>query len=163
MIIGFTLLNRKGQAFHATIDDSDIELLERVWHTCIGKYTVYISGKDKARKGKQIPMHRLIMERALGRKLERREEVDHIDLNGLNNTRENLRIATRSQNAANRRTQRNNKSGFKGVHWHKGKFEATIQVNRKTIYLGVFVTPEEAHVAYVEASKRYFGGYSRTE
>ncbi len=87
--------------------------------------------------------------------------VDHINHDTLDNTRENLRIVTYSQNAQNRRLTNRNASGIKGVNFSYGKWRARIRVNNKLIALGRFTTPEEAHAAYCEAAKRYFGEYAR--
>jgi hypothetical protein len=59
---------------------------------------------------------------------------------------------------------RNNTSGYKGVSWNKrkGKWRATITVNRKPLFLGYFGTPEEAAGAYDQAAIRHFGEYAVT-
>ena len=92
--------------------------------------------------GKQnIYLHRWLMDTPEGM------EPDHIDYNGLNNTRINLRNVTKSVNRLNRRMQRNNTSGFRGVIWDTSRqsFVARVKVNRKTKYLGRFTTKEAAH------------------
>jgi hypothetical protein len=91
--------------------------------------------------------------------------VDHKDGDGLNNRRENLRLATQSQNMHNQRINRANKTGFKGVSLHKvsGKWIAQIGLKGKTNYLGLFASPEEAHAAYCRASDQYHGDFGRTE
>lgn len=107
-------------------------------------------------------MHRVILSRKLGRSLLHSELVDHIDGNPLNNCRDNLRIATHSQNLMNKGKQSTNTSGYKGVSWHKGarKWAAQIIVNGKRLYIGEFKTPEEAHVAYCEAAKELHGEFA---
>jgi hypothetical protein len=107
-------------------------------------------------------LHREILERALRRRLEPDEVVDHIDGNGLNNCRNNLRPATRAQNRMNSKVSTNNASGYKGVSWHKrrGKWLAQIRIARKRIYLGYFASAEEAHVAYVAAAREHFGEFA---
>lgn len=89
--------------------------------------------------------------------------IDHIDNNKQNNAISNLRLATQSQNGANRCAPKTNRSGFKGVHWsnHTRKWRAQITVRGRGQNLGDFETPEEAHLAYVEAAKSSFGEYSR--
>jgi len=84
------------------------------------------------------------------------EEIDHINGNKLDNRIENLRLATRSENRQNHKTMRNNTSGFMGVRWSKKdkKWVASINVNRKSYYLGGFDTPEEASVAYLNAKQQ---------
>lgn len=83
--------------------------------------------------------------------------VDHKDRNRQNDRWENLRGATRSQNAHNSRMQSNNKSGFKGVDFVKGrdKWRAMICFNRRPKCLGYFSSPEEAHAAYCAAADKY--------
>ena len=75
--------------------------------------------------------------------------IDHIDRNPLNNNIDNLRIATPQQNQFN--------TAAKGCSFHKqtGKWMARIKINKKTIYLGLHNTEEEAHEAYLKAKKKY--------
>lgn len=91
-------------------------------------------------------------------------DVDHRDGDRLNDRWGNFRLATRSQNCANRKKHSNNSSGFKGVHLKRasGKWAATICVNYKIHYLGSFETPEEAHESYVSAAQKYFGEFARS-
>ena len=87
---------------------------------------------------------------------------DHIDPNRtLDNRRSNLRIATASENAMNRRKHR---PGLKGTSFHirRGDWIAMIGVGGKRTFLGYFPIAEEAHRAYSEASKRIHGEFSRT-
>lgn len=112
-------------------------------------------------KGKMQRLHVIIMERILGRAMLPGEEVDHIDSDTFNNRRDNLRVATRAQNTRNTKLRSNNTSGYKGVSWHKYAWMAQIMFEGKKIYLGLFKTPEEAHEAYCEAAKKYFGEFAR--
>src|ERR1043165_3940616 len=96
----------------------------------------------------------------IGRPLEKHELVDHIDGNGLNNRRSNLRLATYAQSSMNRGRNIKNSSGYKGVDLKDGKWRAEIQVSRKKVYLGRFSTPEEAYAAYCEAAKKYHGEFA---
>lgn len=92
------------------------------------------------------------------------EVTDHKDCNGLNNKWNNLREATHSQNNGNIRTHTDNKSGIKGVIFHKGKWRATIaREKNKTKHLGTFSTKELARNAYVKAAKQYFGKFARNK
>lgn len=86
--------------------------------------------------------------------------VDHIDGNPVNNKIENLRAATYFNNSGNRKISKNNTSGFKGISKSRSKWIAQICVNRKTIQLGQYETPEEAHQAYMKAAKKYFGEFA---
>jgi hypothetical protein len=90
-------------------------------------------------------------------------QVDHRDGNGLNNKWQNLRLATTSQNQANKKLGRNNTSGYKGVCWHKGgqRWAAMIEIGGRQKWLGTYETPELAHIAYVAAAKKHFGEFAR--
>jgi hypothetical protein len=90
--------------------------------------------------------------------------LDHINGVRDDNRLANLRPATESQNAANRRTPITNTSGFKGVSWHKDRrrWQATIMVASKQSYLGLFDTPEAAHAAYAAAAREHHGEFART-
>ena len=77
-------------------------------------------------------------------------QIDHIDINPLDNRIENLRVATCSQNTRNQKKLNNCSSKFKGVSWHKGssKWEAKISIDGKSKHLGYFTNEEEAAEAY---------------
>lgn len=91
------------------------------------------------------------------------EEVDHIDGVKSNNRWANLRPATKSQNAINRRSRRPN--GMRGASFHKetGKYVSLIYVGRKQINLGYFDSAEQAHAAYLAASQKYHGDFARSD
>lgn len=108
-------------------------------------------------------LHRLIMERMIGRALVSGEHVDHINRDSLDNRRENLRLANSQQNHFNMKRFSNNRSGFKGVRKDGKRWSARIKVNYQDIRLGVFDTPEQAHQAYCEAAKKYAGEFARFE
>lgn len=90
--------------------------------------------------------------------------VDHKDLDGLNNTWDNLRLASKSQNGANSRLSKRNRSGLKGAYWDKSRrtWFSTIRVNGKTIGLGYFSSAEEAAAAFARESIKYRGEFART-
>lgn len=92
-----------------------------------------------------------------------KNEIDHINLDKKDNRFENLREATTRENAANTRPKRKSKSPLKGVSWvtRNQKWMATIRTPQKRYYLGLHDTPEAAHAAYVEASKKYHGEFAR--
>lgn len=92
-------------------------------------------------------------------------QLDHINLIPGDNRIDNLRYADRHQNGQNRRKQRDNKSGYKGVCWHKAtqKWIAQIRINRVSKHLGIFSDPRLAYAAYCEAAKKYHGEFARAE
>lgn len=120
------------------------------WLTKDGYTTGWIDGK------KQF-MHKIIAKR-MG--LDLSNMIDHEDRNRLNHCRNNLRAATRSQNAINSKINRRNKSGFKGVSRHGNRWRVEIQINNQRIYFGTFGTPEEAHEARCRAAEKYHGEFA---
>lgn len=87
--------------------------------------------------------------------------IDHINGNKSDNRWENLRLANDRENGANRPANKNNKCGLKGVTTGRpGKYIARIMVNRRTIHLGTFSSPEAAHQAYVSEAERHQGIYA---
>lgn len=144
----------KGQS--TLVDDIDFEKFAQfVWTAqkrTHGFHAARYCGK------KYVYLHREILGAPAG------IEVDHRDGDGLNNRRGNLRLATKSQNGAAFRTLRSSKSSkFRGVVWHKGgqKWMARIVKDMQSIYLGLFVSEEDAAHAYDTAAKHYFCEFAR--
>jgi hypothetical protein len=90
-------------------------------------------------------------------------EIDHKDVSHANNSWENIRDATRSQNRCNVGPNKRNKLGVKGVYKRKNRYIASIRVNGKLIGLGYFKTVEEASKAYENAANRHFGEFARAK
>lgn len=86
--------------------------------------------------------------------------LDHIDGNGLNNQKSNLRECTYSQNGANRRKNTKTLGRFKGVSFLRGKWMARLQVMKKRLYLGYFTEEIEAAKAYNDAAVKHFGEFA---
>lgn len=88
--------------------------------------------------------------------------VDHINGDGLDNRRSNLRLCTRQQNTANQAVTTTGASGFRGVRRFRNttKWQAQIKVNQRSLHLGQFNTPEEAAHAYDAAAWRAFGPFA---
>ncbi len=122
------------------------------WNT----YAVRITGVPK-KKIEILSLHRAIMNRPKGLL------VDHRNNNGLDNRRENLRIATKSQNTCNRRKKENTSSQFIGVCFSKreGKWAVNITHQRKGEWIGYFEDEIEAAKAYDAAAKKYHGEFAR--
>ena len=89
--------------------------------------------------------------------------VDHIDGNGLNNQRSNLRQCSHQQNLHNQDIRIDTSTGYKGVHFNKesGKYRAQIAVNHKRHFLGSFADPAEAALAYDNAARKHHGEFCR--
>ena len=113
------------------------------------KHTVY------AQKWKMGLLHRLIMQAPKG------VDVDHIDHNGLNNQRSNLRLATKSQNHANTKS-RTGTSEYKGVYSSGGKWIARAKKDGHNYYFGTFTTEIEAGRAYDIGAIELFGSFALT-
>jgi hypothetical protein len=143
---------RFGKIVNHTLVDDDV-------YEAQSQYTWYANNWGYARrslyedsKTKIIYLHKDIL--GVGQNL----FVDHADGNKINNLRENLRIATKSQNGSNRGRNRNNTSGFKGVDFLQSteKWRARIMYEGVSHHLGDFDIPEEAHAAYVCAARILF-------
>lgn len=160
-------LSRQGKhkgKYKAIVSIEDADLAELRWVVLKVSNLLYAMRIPRlnGKKCKSVLIHRVILSRMLERQLLPTEYVDHIDGNGLNNRRENLRLVTHSQNMQNQRMQVNNTSGYKGVSWHKvrGMWRATIRVNNKNKHLGYFKTRELAYAAYCEAAIKYHGEFA---
>lgn len=138
----------------AIVDTEDYDHLSKhKWCATKNSQTFYAC---RARRGKKVFMHRLIANAPAGLL------VDHIDGNGLNNQKHNLRLCTITQNARNRGPNRNASSRYKGISWSKccKKWQARIRPNRKTIHLGLFDNEIQAGIAYDRKAEELFGEFA---
>jgi hypothetical protein len=138
----------------AFVDADDFDWLNQwKWTHC----TKYAMRHPKRSEGgdttKWVHMHREIVQPAEGL------YVDHIDGNGLNNQRANLRSCTRAQNMWNTAALRPDK--LKGAHPFRGRWQAFIQCNGARQYLGSFATEIDAALAYDAAAVRLHGAFAR--
>lgn len=127
----------------------DLDDFERV-HKITGDLSIYLSvyptniyaiyGKNNAGNNKTNSIHREVMNPRNG------EFIDHINRNGLDNRKSNLRIVTKAINNQNRKLSQNNTSNVNGVCWHKGtkKWSVEISVENKSKYIGIFDTFQDA-------------------
>lgn len=138
----------------ALIDLEDIDKVKNIkWHKSdLQRNTYYCVSNDK----KWRKLHRLI----LGVE-DSNIFIDHINHNGLDNRKDNLRICTNQQNICNCVIPKNNISGCKGVYWSKDKGKWTVQVtiNNKTKYIGRFDNYDDAVNARKEAARKYYGEF----
>jgi len=152
----FIPLRPKGTAI---IDAEDADkVLPYKWRIISGGYAARCRRRADGPGPFYIRLHAVI----LGEPSEG-TEPDHISGNRLDNRKQNLRPATRSQNLMNKGMQSNNQSGYRGVHWfkHASLWTAKIQKNRQVTHLGYFHTPEEAAHAYDGAARELFGEFAR--
>jgi len=145
------------QGKFALVDDEDFERLNKFsWRTHRNGYAF----RHKSKVNPFILMHRQVMN------CPKRKVIDHIDGNGFNNQKENLRICINKQNLCNRGKQKNNTSGYKGVFWLKSgkrlkRWLAQIKLNNKSKFFGYYDTAEDAALAYNIAAERYHGEFAK--
>lgn len=143
----------------AIVDDRDFEKLSKFrWNACRDGNTFYARRlKGKYPKRTNVHMHREIMRCPKGK------GIDHINGNGLDNRRENLRVSTSLGNARNHKVRKDNPSGFTGVSFFGKlkKWKAYIHTNKKQIHLGYFDTARDAAIAYDQAAGKIFGRFAR--
>jgi hypothetical protein len=131
---------------YALVDDEDLEELNQYsWSLSGNGYAHRSSKSGEFSSYRPVRMHRHILGAGKG------QVVDHINGDGLDNRRQNLRLCQTKDNVRNR-----NKDGAKGVTFQAGKWVAQITVNYENIYLGRFVDKEQAMRAYDEAAKKHF-------
>lgn len=149
----------------AVVDNEDYEFLMQ-WKWCAQKNsnsdTLFyaLTRTIKALKRTTMRMHRLIAKR-MG--IPEKYKIDHKDGTGLNNVRSNLRIGNGTQNAANRKKQKNNTSGYRGVYWYKPskKWQVRLRFNKRLLHFGYFTNKKIAARVYDTAATKYFGAFAR--
>lgn len=150
------------KGYVALVDDEDYErLAAHKWHAEVARTGIVYATRNGPRVGGKrtpIKMHRVVAATPPGM------DTDHINRNGLDNRRSNLRVATRSQNCAHRRNKAGTASGRRGVTWVRKlrKWRAVIAVNGGKTDLGVFSNKSDAARAYDAAALRAFGEFAVT-
>lgn len=150
------------QGREAVIDAADVPLVDgRNWHAVLNR-NVYYARSCGSRAGgarrRMIPLHRLLMAPPDG------VLVDHIDGDGLNCRRSNLRLATIAENTRNQRLSVANTSGHRGVVWDKSfqKWKVSIGVSGRTVHLGRFENLEDAAARRADAEAKYHDAFSNS-
>jgi hypothetical protein len=155
------------KGYQALVDDEDFNRVNKLsWRAGVQSHTIYARASKYLgnQKWRTICMSRFILNVT-----NPKVQVDHIDGNGLNNTRSNLRICTHQQNTQNKRKPRLNSKGqipssiYKGVRFQKynKKWNALIETHGKCIYIGCFNTEIEAAKAYNNKAQELFGDFAR--
>ncbi len=144
----------------ALVDDEDYEYLDQFkWQASKGLHTYYARRNGRLYNGKRITirMHQEIMH------FPDNMLIDHIDHNGLNNQKHNLRVCTILQNQMNATGREDSNSIYKGVCWHKRiqKWRAQIHLNRRQKFLGYYKNEEDAAMAYNKKAKELFGEFAK--
>lgn len=150
----------------AIVDAEDYEYLQQWVWSAVGdtrcKDKIYARGSRRNELGERctISMHRAVLRDAIS------EVIDHINHDGLDNRKVNLRPATHSENMRNRKRNVNKGSGLpKGVFYSNGcknRFAAQVRKDGVLYRLGVFDTPEKAAAAYAAGAKKLFGEFCCT-
>ena len=138
----------------ALVDDADYDALAAVkWCAQKDGHTTYAVRNSE---GRTVLMHRVITAAPQG------VQVDHINGDGLDNRRDNLRLCTHAENLRNQRVKPHS-SKYKGVYWdaRDGKWQAQIRIDGRKKNLGYFTSELDAGRAYDEAAVKYFGEFAR--
>lgn len=142
------------------VDDEDEDLLGLPWTLRAARQGCYVARKwNDNGVMKHERLHRIILERKIGRKLVKGELPDHKDRNKLNNTRNNLRVASHSQNGANR-LGRMGRELPHGVYRDRDKFRAQLRLEGIDQCSGAYQTPEEASKVFRTKHVEIYGEFS---
>ena len=155
------------RGYVATVDPVDYENLSRFkWHAVVvardvayAVRTASVKTPSGGQAKRTVFMHREI----LGLEGGDGKEVDHVNGDGLDNRRSNLRVASRRENLRNRRSFAGSTSRYCGVGWRasRGVWRARITIEGREMSLGHFASEIEAALSYDEAARRWFGPYAR--
>lgn len=134
------------------VDEQDEDILKYGWCALVDKYTVYAKATID---GEYWLLHRFLL------RPRPHQLVDHIDKNGLNCRRKNLRVCDRSQNSSSAKLRCNNPTGYRGVRLlPSGNYFTSIRVKGKRITIGTYSTREEAARAYDRIAKLAYGEFA---
>lgn len=140
----------------ALVSDEDYELVsQHSWYVVKKSRTMYAQRSfKKGGRWTTQQLHRFLMSPGIG------EYVDHVDGDGLNNQRENLRLCSVAENNRNVAPRIDNKSGFKGVRLCNGRWRSEIEFEGTRKHLGMYDNPIDAAKAYDNAAMQHHGHFA---
>jgi len=149
-----SLTGKNGKGKYSLVDNDIFDELKKYkWHLVSG-YAARFEWIKEKKNVRPSYMHRTIMNTPNGK------QTDHINLNKLDNRKENLRVCSRVENSGNIPLLKNNTSGFKGVGTRGKKWRAYISNKNKHIHLGYFSSKELAAEAYNSKAIEIFGEFA---
>lgn len=155
-VVGDAAFVAIGHGFEVVVDLSDLPIVEGGRWLLLSTPTGHAYAYRRVKDDPIQLMHRVLLSAPKG------TPVDHVDGDGLNNRRSNIRLCTPTLNQANKIVERRNKLGLKGVDENRpGKFRATIKPDGKSVFLGSYATKEEAAAAYRGAARVLWGAFAK--
>ncbi len=148
------------KGYFAMVDDADFKWLSSVkWHSKVKRNTVYAE-RTFFENGKKVTLK---MHRAIMSVTDKDVFIDHRDGNGLNNSRDNLRVCTNSQNIMNAGSYAGSSSRFKGVYRIEktNKWLSNISVNGRLTHIGLFENEEDAARNWNKFAKEHRGEFAK--
>jgi hypothetical protein len=140
----------------AIVDDEDYdELMKYKWYAIKGSTIYFYARRTPFKDGQhKISMHRQILN--FPDKI-----IDHVNRNGLDNRKSNLRLCSKSENRINCKKHKNNTSGFRGVSWHPliKKWQVRIQHNNISVHIGYFSEKIQGAKSYDKKAIEFFGKF----
>jgi len=150
ILLNRVIKNHKSPIY-ALVDDDDYEFLNQ--------FNWYLTPKNHVKGAFPFFSKRMFMHRFMACLFDTNIHVDHIDGNGLNNQKSNLRPCTNSENSRNRRPW--GASKYLGVYKMRDRWGSSIKSNGTVIFLGVFRCEVAAALAYDKAAKKYHKEFAR--
>jgi len=144
------------QGMFAIVDDEDYDHINSFrWFAHKERHGIYYAYRNASIKNSYTRMHRMIL------RARSNFEIDHINGNGLDNRRCNIRLCSHAENLRNQ-TRIHGKSKYKGVWWDKNnnKWSCGLTFNYKQIWIGRFISEIEAAKAYDNKAKELFGDFA---
>ena len=145
------------QGMEAIVDDQDFDYINQwKWIAFKNRYHYYAVRRiyQKGNKSKRILMHRVILDNP--------RHIDHINRNGLDNRRSNLRPVECGQNQMNQVKTRTHTSIYKGVCWlsRTSKWRSSIGFKNKSYHIGYYKSELDAAKAYDKKAAELFGEFA---